>query len=70
MSDNPTVWDYLPFLLKGIPVTLEVTALAMALVLPVSIILALGRSSRLAVLRWPAGFVIELFQENDMKHTL
>jgi polar amino acid transport system permease protein len=34
----------------------------MALTLPVAVILALGRSSRLAVLRWPAGFVIELFR--------
>ena len=62
MNDSPTLWDYLPFLLKGIPITIEVTVLAMALVLPVAGILALGRSSRLAVLRSPAGFVIELFR--------
>ena len=62
MSDTNTLWDYLPFLLIGIPVTIEVTALAIALALPVAVILALGRGSQLAVLRWPAGFVIELFR--------
>jgi polar amino acid transport system permease protein len=62
MSGPKTLWDYLPFLLMGIPVTIEVTVLAMALTLPVAVVLALGRSSRLAVLRWPAGFVIELFR--------
>lgn len=62
MNGAKTLWDYLPFLLMGIPVTLEVTALAMALALPVAVILALGRNARLAVLRWPAGFVIELFR--------
>lgn len=62
MNSAKTVWDYLPFLLMGIPVTLEVTALAMALALPVAVILALGRNAQLAVLRWPAGFIIELFR--------
>ena len=62
MSGSNTLWDYLPFLLMGIPVTIEVTVLAMAVALPVAVILALGRGSRLAVLRWPAGFVIELFR--------
>lgn len=62
MNSPKTLWDYLPFLLMGIPVTIEVTVLAMALAVPVAVILALGRGSRLAVLRWPAGFIIELFR--------
>ncbi len=62
MSGSNTLWDFLPFLLMGIPVTIEVTVLAMAVALPVAVLLALGRGSRLAVLRWPAGFVIELFR--------
>ena len=62
MSGSNTLWDFLPFLLMGIPVTIEVTVLAMAVALPVAVILALGRGSTLAVLRWPAGFVIELFR--------
>jgi polar amino acid transport system permease protein len=62
MNGSNTLWDFLPFLLMGIPVTIEVTVLAMAVTLPVAVILALGRGSRLAMLRWPAGFVIELFR--------
>ena len=62
MSGSNTLWDFLPFLLMGIPVTIEVTVLAMAVALPVAVLLALGRGSRLAMLRWPAGFVIELFR--------
>ncbi|MBV8535452.1 MAG: ectoine/hydroxyectoine ABC transporter permease subunit EhuC [Alphaproteobacteria bacterium] len=62
MNAPKTLWDYLPFFLGGIPVTLEITLLAMAVALPVSVVLALGRSSPHATLRWPAGFVIELFR--------
>src|SRR5580658_1178797 len=62
MNAPNTLWDFLPFLLMGIPVTIEVTVLAMAVTLPVAVILALGRGSRLDALRWPAGFVIELFR--------
>lgn len=62
MNGANTLRDFLPFLLMGIPVTLEVMALAMALALPVAVILALGRNAQLAALRWPAGFVIELFR--------
>src|SRR5579871_6672273 len=62
MPASRSVWDYLPFLLMGIPVTLEVTFLAMAVAIPVSVLLAIGRNSPHALLRWPAGFVIELFR--------
>lgn len=53
---------YIPFFLKGIAVTLEVTFLAMALAIPVSLLLALGRMSRSVLARWSAGFVIETFR--------
>src|SRR5580692_3717587 len=62
MNSTASLWDYLPFLLTGIPVTLEITFLAMVVAIPVSVILAVSRNSRLAVLRWPAGFVIQLFR--------
>ena len=62
MSNSQTLWAYLPFLLMGVPVTVEITVLAVALMLPVAVILALARGSRLAGLRWPAGFIIELFR--------
>ena len=62
MKPPQSLWDFLPFFLGGIPVTLGVTFLAMAVALPVSVVLALGRNSPHAVVRWPAGFVIEFFR--------
>jgi len=62
MITHGTLWDYLPFVLMGIPVTLDVTVLAMAVAIPVSVILALGRNAKSVFLRLPAGFVIELFR--------
>jgi polar amino acid transport system permease protein len=49
-------------LLQGVPVTLELTFAAMALAIPVSILLAVARSAPIAILRWPAGFVVEFFR--------
>src|ERR1700722_290505 len=62
MNATATFWDFVPFILAGIPITLEVTVLAMAVAMPVSLILALGRTAQTPLLRWPAGFVIELFR--------
>lgn len=62
MTPPRSLWDFLPFFLGGIPVTLAVTFLAMAVALPVSVVLALGRNSPHAAVRWPAGFVIEFFR--------
>ena len=62
MDDRDSLWAYLPFLLGGIPVTLLVAALAMALAIPVAFILALGRSAKNPWLRISAGFVVELFR--------
>src|SRR5687767_4808725 len=61
----PTVWDFLPFLLAGIPVTLGLTVIAMTLSIPVSVILALGRNSQFGLLRWPASVVIEPFRRSS-----
>jgi polar amino acid transport system permease protein len=62
MTSPKSLWNFLPFFLGGIPVTLAVTFLAMAVAVPVAVILALGRKSPHALLRWPAGFIIELFR--------
>ena len=42
MDDYATFTAYLPFILKGIPVTLLVAFLAMCVAIPVALILALG----------------------------
>jgi polar amino acid transport system permease protein len=57
-----TVTDYLPFILEGFLVTLLVFALGSLVWMPVACVLALGRLSRLALVRLAAGFVIELFR--------
>lgn len=62
MQTNASLWTYLPFLLQGIPVTLEVTFLAIALTIPVAFVLALGRMSSWRALRWSAGLFIESFR--------
>jgi polar amino acid transport system permease protein len=62
MSPPQSLWDFLPFFLAGIPVTIEVTFLAMAVAVPAAVALALGRKSPHALVRWPTGFVIELFR--------
>lgn len=56
------ILPYLPFLLRGIPVTLEVTGLAMLLAIPTAFVLALGRSSTRRSVRWSAGAFIEVFR--------
>lgn len=62
MSGLKDFWDFLPFLLQGVPVTLELTFAAMAVALPISVLLAVARNAPFAVLRWPAGFVVEFFR--------
>jgi polar amino acid transport system permease protein len=62
MTSPKSLWDFLPFFLGGIPVTLEVTFLAMLVAVPVAFILALGRKSPHAAVRWPSGFIIEFFR--------
>jgi polar amino acid transport system permease protein len=62
MAPPKSLWDFLPFFLGGIPVTLGITFLAMAVAVPVAVVLAIGRKSAHLFLRWPAGFVIELFR--------
>ncbi|MBX9758169.1 MAG: ectoine/hydroxyectoine ABC transporter permease subunit EhuC [Beijerinckiaceae bacterium] len=62
MDDFEAFQAYLPFILKGIPVTLTVAFLAMCVAIPVAFVLALGRMSKSAWLNMPAGFVIELFR--------
>jgi polar amino acid transport system permease protein len=62
MTSPKSVWDFLPYFLGGVPVTLEVTFLAMIVAVPAAVILAIGRKSPHALVRLPAGFVIELFR--------
>lgn len=52
----------LPPLLEGLMVTLQVTAGAIALAIPLAIVAGLGRLSRNKLLRWPASVYVEVFR--------
>jgi polar amino acid transport system permease protein len=58
----PTLSDYLPLLLQGVPVTLEATFAAMVLVVASGFAFGLGRSSKTRFLRLPAGFAVEVLR--------
>ncbi len=62
LADTATLSDYLPLLLKGIPITLELTFAAITLVVVSGFVLGLGRSSRIRAIRWPCGFVVEVLR--------
>jgi polar amino acid transport system permease protein len=57
-----TLRDYLPLLLGGVPVTLEVTLSAIVLVVLSGFIFGLGRSANTRWLRWPAASVVEFLR--------
>ncbi|HEX4211830.1 MAG TPA: ectoine/hydroxyectoine ABC transporter permease subunit EhuC [Candidatus Dormibacteraeota bacterium] len=54
--------QYLPLLLGGIPVTLEVTGMAIVLVVIFGFLFGLGRSSRSILLRLPSGLLVEVLR--------
>lgn len=62
MTSQPTLIGYLPFLFQGIWVTLLVTFLAIGLAMPLAVLLAVARNSRIPVFTWSASFVVELFR--------
>lgn len=53
---------YLPALLRGLWVTVQVTAGALALAAPLALLAALARSSTLKLVAWPAAIYVEVFR--------
>lgn len=62
LFDWRLAWDSLPFLLGGIPATLSVSLIGMAIGLILGLFLALGRNSERIVLRWPARLYISFMR--------
>lgn len=62
LAQGTSFSDYLPLLLQGIPITLELTFSAITLVIISGFALGLGRSSRVRAVRWPSAFVVEFFR--------
>ena len=62
LGDATTLKDYLPLLLQGIPITLELTFSSIIVVVISGFVLGLGRSSKARGIRWPSAFVVEFFR--------
>lgn len=58
--EDTLFWSVMPFLLKGAVITVQISVLAMALALVLGLIAAIGRMSRSRLLRFIAGFYIEV----------
>lgn len=62
MLDFTIFVDYGPRILLGFWLTIKIVTLAILLGLPLGVVLALGRRSRIAPLRWAAGAFVEIFR--------
>nr|WP_318540443.1 amino acid ABC transporter permease [Terribacillus saccharophilus] len=60
--DAELAWENLPFILEGLPMTIAVAFAGMAMGLILGFFLAIGRSSRFFLLRWPARFYISFMR--------
>lgn len=61
-----TIIELLPTLWKGTAVTLEITVLATAVALLISVAAGLARGSRIAVVRWTTTLYVELFRGTSL----
>lgn len=58
LFDFELAWNYLPFILSGLPLTVIITLVGMAIGLILGLVLAAARNSKRALLRWPARLYI------------
>jgi len=59
-------WEILPDLLRGMWVTVQIAVLGMGIALVLGLVLAIARRSRVHVIRWPVGFVIEFIRSTPL----
>ena len=59
-------WEILPDLLRGLWVTVQATLLGIVIALALGLVLALLRRSRLRIVSWPVGFVIEFIRSTPL----
>src|SRR5690625_1413836 len=62
LFDFELAWESLPFLLGGIPMTISVSLIGMALGLTLGFFLALARGSERIIIRWPARIYISFMR--------
>jgi polar amino acid transport system permease protein len=69
---SPKTWDWsfawkiLPDMLRGLLVTVEITALGIALALVGGLVFAILRRSRFRLVRWPVGLVVEFIRSTPL----
>ena len=59
-------WEVLPDLLRGMWITVQIAVLGMAIALVLGLVLAIARRSRVRLVRWPVGFVIEFIRSTPL----
>ncbi len=59
-------WDILPSLAEGLLVTIQATAIGMAVALTLGLVLALARRSRYFLLAWPTGALVEFVRSTPL----
>ena len=59
---TPTLSDYLQLLFQGVPITLELTFASILVVVIAGFAFGLARGSKSRLLRWPAGFIVEVLR--------
>src|SRR5690625_3855782 len=62
LFDSKLAWENLPFVLGGLPMTLAVSLIGMAMGLILGLFLALARGSDRIILRWPARMYISFMR--------
>jgi len=62
LFDFQLAWDNLPFILQGVPMTLYIACIGMAIGLVLGLLFALARNSKRWYLRWPARFYISFMR--------
>lgn len=62
LFDFKLAWQYLPFILSGLPMTLYITIIGMGAGLVLGLFLALARNSKSFIFRWPARMYISFMR--------
>lgn len=60
--DPVLAWESLPFILEGLPMTLSISIIGMAMGLILGLFLAIMRNSKFILLRWPARIYISFMR--------
>lgn len=72
LAQQPATWDWgfaldiLPDLLRGLWLTVQITVLGLVLAMTLGLVFAILRRSRLRIVRWPVGFVVDFVRSTPL----